>query len=127
MPIIEGVSSNSPKTFTPVKVASDGSLVVTTSSAGGGSGSGTATLSNVNGSASSVTLLAANTARRSVFIENDSSAILYVKFGSSASTTSHTFILGPGDIYVEKSCDYPGVISGIWSSATGAARITEVT
>lgn len=90
------------------------------------------TLSNVAGSASSVTLLAANTARLGFVIVNDSTAILYIKFGTTASATSFTYEL-PGNasgVYTLESAarfNYTGVITGIWASATGTARVTEMT
>lgn len=85
---------------------------------------GTATLANVSGSATSVTLQASNGARRSVIIVNDSSATLYVKYGSSASTTSYTFQLQAGETLREDI--YTGIVTGIWASATGDARVTEL-
>lgn len=86
----------------------------------------TSTLSNVSASASSVTLLASNTARRSVTIVNDSSALLMVKEGATASATSYSWLLQAYDTLVLDG-SYSGVIDGIWASATGAARITERT
>lgn|SRR3990167_10811725 len=87
----------------------------------------TATLSNVSGSASSVTVLAANTSRKGVIIHNDSSAILYIKFGATASTSSFTYRLNPFATYEMRAPIYQGVIDGIWASATGNARVTELT
>lgn len=84
----------------------------------------TATLSNVAGSASSVTLLAANADRRGATIWNDSAAVLYVKFGATASATSCTVKM-IADSYYEVPFGYTAVIDGIWASATGSARITE--
>lgn len=86
----------------------------------------TATLSNVNASASSVTLLAANTARLGATIVNDSTVTLYVKFGATASTTSYTVKL-LADAYYEVPFGYYGIIDGISASATGVIRITEIT
>jgi hypothetical protein len=86
----------------------------------------TATLSNVNASASSVTLLAANTARLGATIVNDSTVTLYVKFGATASTTSYTVKLLAG-AYYEVPFGYYGIIDGISASATGVIRITEIT
>jgi hypothetical protein len=87
----------------------------------------TATLSNVNDSASSVTLLAANTARLGASVFNDSTSTLYLKLGTTASTTSYTAQLQPYDLY-EVPGGYTGVIDGIWSAdASGAARVTELT
>jgi hypothetical protein len=84
-----------------------------------------AALTNVAGSASSVTLLAANLSRTGATIFNDSTASLYVKFGSTASTTSFTVRLFTNDYY-EVPAGYNGIITGIWASASGAARITEL-
>lgn len=87
----------------------------------------TATLSNVSGSASSVTLLAANTSRKMAMFYNDSTAILYLKFGATASTSSFTVKLMPEAYYEMVSPVYSGLIAGIWDSATGACRVTELT
>lgn len=92
----------------------------------------TATLANVAASATSVTLFAAegdtDLVSRSVF--NDSAAILYLKYGATASETSYTVRI-PAWGYFEfprgrGGSIYDGVVHGIWSSATGAARTTEV-
>jgi hypothetical protein len=87
---------------------------------------GTSTLSNVASSASSVSLLAANTARLGISIFNDSTASLFVKFGTTASSSSFTVKMGPGDYY-EDPFNWTGAVDGIWSAANGNARITEMT
>lgn len=88
----------------------------------------TATLANVSASTSSVTLQASNSARKGFTIHNDSSSVLYVKFGSTASSTSYTVKL-VSDAYYElpTTSVYTGIITGIWVSATGSARCTELT
>lgn len=86
----------------------------------------TATSTNVSGSATSVTLLASNTNRLGATIFNDSTSILYLKLGATASTTSFTAKLYE-DGYFEVPANYTGIIDGIWASATGAARVTEIT
>lgn len=95
------------------------------------SANATPTLSNVASSASSVTLLAANAARKGATIVNDSSAILFVKFGSTASATSFTVEMAArsatASSYYEVPFGYSGIITGIWASATGSARMTEIT
>jgi hypothetical protein len=85
----------------------------------------TATLANVSGSASSVTLQASNASRRALIVVNDSTAICYVKYGSSAATDSYTHKLHEGESFREEV--YSGIVTGIWASATGAARMTEIT
>lgn len=87
-----------------------------------------ATMANVSGSASSVTLQAANPARKAWCVVNDSTAVLYLKHGATASTTSYTVKLAAGDFYelpVTEGRTYQGIIDGIWASATGSARCTE--
>lgn len=85
-----------------------------------------ATLANVASSASSVTLLASNAARRGVVIYNESTAILYVKFGATASATSYTVQIPAGGYWEMSHPAYTGIIDGIWSAANGNARITEL-
>lgn len=86
----------------------------------------TATHSNVSGSATSVTLLSSNGSRRGATIYNDSTAILYLKLGATASTTSFTVKMYEDDFF-QVPFGYTGVIDGIWASATGSARVVEFT
>lgn len=93
--------------------------------------SGTGTSANVASSATSVTLLAANAARKGATIYNDSTSVLRVKLGATASATSFSVVLaaltsGIGGYY-EVPASYTGIIDGIWDSANGAARVTELT
>lgn len=84
----------------------------------------TATLANVSSSASSVTLFAAASDTNARTIYNDSTAVLYVKFGATASTTSYTVQLAAGAYYEFPQPLYAGQVDGIWASANGAARLT---
>ncbi len=86
----------------------------------------TATLTNVAGSATSVALLAANTARVGVIVHNDSTATLFVKFGATASSSSYTYRVEP-NATLELPFGYTGQLDAIWSSAAGNARVTELT
>ena len=92
----------------------------------------TSTLANVASSATSVTLLAANNNRKTAIIINDSTSDLYVNLNASAaSTTNYSLFLAakvgntPSFLAINGD-DYSGEIRGIWSSANGFARITEV-
>lgn len=84
-----------------------------------------ATLTNVNSSATSVTLFAANGEANGRTIFNDSSSALDVKFGVTASATSFTVELAAGDFYEFPQPIYGGRVDGIWDVANGAARVTE--
>lgn len=86
-----------------------------------------ATLTNVSASASSTSIVAANSSRKGLIIFNDSSSALYIKFGTTASTSSFTYkIFGNGTWEMPETVIYTGAIDGIWDSATGAARVTEL-
>ncbi len=90
--------------------------------------SSTSALSNVSSSATSVTLLASNANRLNATIFNDSTQVLYVKFGATASTTSYTVQIAANGYYeLPNGNTYTGIIDGIWASANGNARITELT
>lgn len=83
-----------------------------------------ATVTPITSSATVVTLLAANMARNQATIYNESTQTLYVKFGSAASATDYTLpIAGSG--YFEFPVRYLGIVTGVWASANGFARVTE--
>ena len=87
----------------------------------------TANLTNVAASAASVTVLAGNTARKGCIVVNDSTAGVYLKFGSAASATSYTYRLEAKQTFESPAgVTYDGIITGIWDSATGNARVTEL-
>lgn len=85
-----------------------------------------AAVSNVTSSATSVQLLAVNSNRHFVSVYNESTAILYIKFGTTASATSYTVPVGPNGFWEAPGAVYTGEIDGIWTSANGFARITEI-
>lgn len=87
-----------------------------------------ATRSNVPAAAGDTLLLAANAARKGATIYNDSSSILYLALGSAtSSTTSFTLEVAPGGTYeLPPVSMFTGQIRGLWATATGNARITEV-
>lgn len=88
--------------------------------------SGFATPSNVTASTTSQLFFSSSSARRLATIYNDSTAVLYVIFGSgAASSTSFTVKMAP-DSYYEVPEVFRGQISGVWATATGSARITQV-
>tara|TARA_R100000995_G_scaffold75030_1_gene44238 strand:+ start:4738 stop:5151 length:414 start_codon:yes stop_codon:yes gene_type:complete len=94
------------------------------SSSGGGSGS-TSVVSSVASSTSSVELLASASGRIEGVIQNDSTAVLYVKFGTAATSSSFTISLDPQEaVVIDK---YNGVVHGTWASVNGNARVTVIT
>lgn len=87
----------------------------------------TSTLTNVSSSASSVSVLSSNSGRKGALFFNDSTALLYLKFGTTASTTSFTVQIPSGGYYEMPGPKiYSGAIDGIWASANGTLRVTEL-
>lgn len=83
--------------------------------------------SSVAALASDTLLLVANTSRRGATVYNDSTALLYLGLGATAtSATSFTAQL-PAGAYYEIPFGFTGEIRGIWASATGNARVSEMT
>jgi hypothetical protein len=88
----------------------------------------TSTLSNVTAAASNTTLLASNASRRQAILYNDADTAVYVKLGTTASSSSFSYNLLPAQTLELPTPVYTGIIDGIWSgSPTGAMRVTEVT
>lgn len=104
----------------PVVLASDQSSVSTRPR------TSDAARTSVAASTSEVELLAPNAARQVAIIYNDSTSALYVGLGSAAvTTTNFTYILGAASIW-ETPPGFVGEVRGLWSDATGAARVTEL-
>lgn len=88
--------------------------------------SGTGTLTSVAGSATSVVLLASSGTTKGFIVYNDSAAILYVAYSATSTTSAFSEKLYPNSATSLISF-YTGVVSGIWASATGSARVTQFT
>lgn len=89
----------------------------------------TSAQTSVSDSATSVTILASNAARKGATIQNDSSAVLYLRLSSTAATsTTYTVRMAQYDYY-EVPFFYTGQIVGIWATDPndGGARVTEIT
>ena len=84
-----------------------------------------AAVTSTASSASSVTLLSERRGRVGFSVYNDSTQVLYVKYGATASTSSYTVQVIAGGFF-EDPFQYSGRVDGIWASANGNARVTEV-
>ena len=129
--ITDGTNTAAVKAASTAAVAADSALVVAISPNNTISSkeikSSTGTTTSVASSVTNVTLLSANTNRLGATIYNDSSlSNLFIKLGTTASATSFSVILTPTGYY-EVPFGYTGQIDGIWSVASGNARITELT
>jgi hypothetical protein len=80
----------------------------------------------VTAATATTTLLAANTARAGGSFYNDSTAVLYLKRGAGATTTSYTVKVLAGGFYeLPGPRVYRGIVTGVWASATGSLYVTE--
>jgi hypothetical protein len=125
-----GIYNSTPPTLTngqqaALQFTSAGALV--TSATSTTITSSTSTLTSVAAATSSTSLLASNTGRKGAYFFNDSTAILYLAFASSASTTAYTVQIASNGFYeMPNPAVYTGSIFGIWSAANGNVRITEL-
>lgn len=92
----------------------------------GASFADTAVVSSLSSSDSSQTLVSANSDRKGLIIFNNSTAILYVKFGATASSSDFTFRLTPQGVYEMRAPIYTGRIDVIHASANGSTEYTQL-
>lgn len=88
---------------------------------------GTSSVVQVASSDENITLKAANAIRLGLTIFNDSTAILYVKFGTTASAADYTVKIAAGGFFEMPFPCYTGKIDGLWAAEDGNAYITEMT
>lgn len=90
----------------------------------------TSTNTQVTASVTSVTLQAANTARRGrVSVFYSGAALLSIHEGAGAATAANCVCqLGSNGLFMYETPDnFTGVLTGIWSAVSGAANVTERT
>jgi len=87
---------------------------------------GTAARTSVAASVSDTLLVAANASRQALIIYNQSDSPLYVGYGVSAVSTSSFTLIVSANAEKELPGGFTGQIRGIWTVATGNARITEI-
>ncbi len=88
--------------------------------------SATAVVTTVADQATNITLLAAATTRLGARFVNDSTEILYGKYGATATTDDWSFRLYPGEAHELPGPNiYAGIVDGIWANdASGKCRVT---
>lgn len=102
-----------------VLIAQDGSPLIPGVAVGPTTGS----VTSIASSATVVTISGANATRKGLTVFNESTSVLYLKLGASASNTSYTLQIPAGG-YWELPFNYTGAISGVWATANGFARVT---
>lgn len=89
--------------------------------------SASSAVTSVSVPTASTTLLAANSSRKNATFYNDSGGVIFLKLGSTASSTSFTVRLTSNDYYELPFPVYTGIITAIAASGTRDIRITELT
>lgn len=85
------------------------------------------TVTAVSAATSSTQLFGSTYPSRGRSVFNDSTATLYLKFGSSAATNSYSVQIPPASYFeFPGEVPYAGVVTGVWSAASGTAYCTEV-
>jgi len=112
-------------TPTNVLVNADGSLAIGASPTSA-TANNTSTTTNVAASATSIQVLAANTARKRLILSAVAgSALAHIRFGSTAATTTvYSFTLAAGATY--EIADMGSAVQVIWAAATGSLNVTEI-
>lgn len=119
--VIHGLTTAGGGGYVDVKVNPSGSLAVAFTT-----GSVNARTS-VAGAIVDTLILAANASRLGATVYNDSTAILYLALGTAAASTTDFTVKMVASAYYEVPFGYEGQIRGIWASATGSARVGEMT
>ena len=78
---------------------------------------------NIPASLIEVTLIATNTLRKEVTVQNNSNGVLYVIRGGGVTSTNYNWKLKSGDHLTID--DFRGDIKGIFSNAVGFAMVSE--
>lgn len=87
----------------------------------------TSSVTSVVSAAVSTSILVSNANRRMAIMVNDTDKNAYVKLGATASTTSFSYKLTPGQTLELPIPVYTGAIDAIWdTSPTGSMRVTEI-
>lgn len=64
--------------------------------------------------------------RRGFVVVNESSAVMYLKFGATAASTDYTVALAAGSTYESLIDGYTGRLDAILSTGSGFAQVTEL-
>lgn len=83
----------------------------------------TASITTLASAATSAQALASNASRKGLIAHNTDANGVYLKMGTTASATSYSVYLGPGDTWIMDTPVYTGRIDAIWA-ADGAGQLT---
>ena len=105
----------------PVAIASDQAAISVKQPA-----AATATRTSVAATTTTTTCLASNAGRRGAVIQNNSTATLFLIFGSAGGVSDYTYSIPAQSNWEDPVWNYTGIIGCVWTAATGNAYVTEV-
>lgn len=124
--IVDGSAVTQPVSAASLPLPTGAATEATLAALNGKSSPATAALSSVAASVTTVSILASNAARKGFVLVNDSASIVYVAFAATATATAFTYMLKANSVVESPNWVYTGAISGIWVSAVGSLRVTEL-
>jgi hypothetical protein len=71
-------------------------------------------------------ILATNLMRKMATVYNNSTSVLFIKYGAEAALNSFTLKIGAGDYLELPYPCYTGQIDGFWEAINGNAMVTEI-
>lgn len=83
-------------------------------------------LVSISASTDPILLLPANDNRKALSIYNDSSDVLWIKFGSGITSSFYNFEMPKKSLWESEFYTFNGEIWGLWPTASGSALISEL-
>lgn len=111
----------------PIEIDASGNLMLGGTTTTKDVRAATATGTAIAAGTASGTILAANASRLGAAIYNESTAPLYLKFGTAAASFAAKSLTVAAGGYYETPAGYVGAITGAWTVANGSANVTEFT
>jgi len=127
--LTDGTNTGTVKAASTAAVATDTSIVVSLhpSSPVQEQKASTASISRTATSTISANIQASNANRLGLIVFNDSSSYMFLKYGSTASSTSFTYKINPGANWEMPKPIYTGAVDVILDAGSGNAQTTETT
>lgn len=137
--IVSAYTSGSPTCTVELYTQPSGLPTMGVSASQFGSWTVTSTMANTSSSTGSLTtvaatttnnttLLANNANRKGMMVYNESTAVMYLSFAATCSPSTYSVQVPPNSLFEMPTPPvYTQVITCVWASATGNARVTELT
>ena len=82
-------------------------------------------VTKVDSTDAAVIIVGANSSRRGLYIKNDASCPLFIKFGNTPTSISYTDWVGAGATWYMPGNIYTGLVTGFWESPLGVSQLAQ--